>query len=206
MRPTILALTLALSLAGGAWAQTDEDEHAAHHPKPQLNQSAEPSAPPVAPRAGAAADLRAVEDLMSRIQQTSDSAQRAELLRQHALALREQIRAMRAASAKRMAMMGGAKKSGAAGDDPHAAHKAAAGEGAARAGQPDAADGDDPHVAHERPSADVREGSTDEKGGKKGMMGGGMMKMHEGVERRLDAIERVLEQLIEREVVETGAR
>ena len=38
------------------------------------------------------------------------------------------------------------------------------------------------------------------------MMGGGMMRMHERVEQRLDALEQMIEQLIEREVAESDAR
>lgn len=169
MRSSLLALSVALTVAGSAWAQTEEDEHAAHHQNPQAAQPAQAQERPAAPRA-AAADLKSVEDLMARIQNTGEAAQRADLLRQHALALREQVRAMRAANAQRMAMMGGGQRKDGGADDPHAAH-----------GADGAQDGKKP-------------------------MGGGMMKMHERMERRLDGIERVLEQLIEREVVESGAR
>lgn len=207
MKSSMLALGLALTIAGGAFAQTEDDEHAAHHPEPQATQPADATQRPTAPRAGAA-DFKSVEDLMARIQQAGDSAQRAELLRQHAVALRAQVRAMRAASAKRMAMMGGDKmtggdkQAGSASDDPHAAHKAAADAGSRTSPQPDA-NADDPHAGHKAEASDEQQAG---KGGKKGMMGGGMMKMHESVERRLDAVERVLEQLIEREVVEGGTR
>lgn len=204
MRATIVTLGLVLAAAGGAWAQTDDDaDHSAHHPQAEAAKA--PAAPQVvaAPRAGAG-DFRRIEALMRRIQQTADPAQRAELLREHLLALREQVRALRAAGAKRTAMTASDTDQPAlddaravpapavdTDDDPHAAHRQAS------------AVNDDPHAAH-KPSAGEASGG---KGGmKKGMMGAGMMKMHQRVDQRLDAIEQMLEQLIEREIVESGAR
>lgn len=201
MRSILFAVSLALTSAGGAWAQPDEEDHAAHHPNAQASQPAQSEDVAAAPRAGGM-PFKAIEALMARIQQTDDASQRADLLRQHAFALREQVRAMRAASGKRMAMMGGQGKPASAADDPHAAHKAGAADERSAAGDAGAG-GDDPHAAHK---ADASSAPSEGKAGKQGMMGGGMMKMHEGIERRLDAIERVLEQLIEREVVEGSAR
>lgn len=212
MRSTIIAVSLALASVGIASAQTKDEDHAAHHPDAQASQPGQPKEAPAATPA-AESRFKSIEDLMSRIQQAGDAPQRASLLRQHALALREQVKAMRASSAKRMAMMGGDGKQAAGGDDPHAAHKAApAGDdphAAHRVQKPDEDEhgaqkaDDDPHAAHAGAGS---EAAAAGKSTKKGMMGGSMMKMHESVERRLDAIERLLEQLIEREVVESDVR
>jgi hypothetical protein len=172
----ILALAV-LGVMVGARAQTEDPDHAAHHADAQPPVAA-PSAPDAPPPGSMQAGMKRIQDLMSQIQQTADSVQRRELMSRHLTALRDQIRAMRAAASRKMAMMR---------EDKVPADRAR--------------EEDDPHAGHRQDEAPGKaEGQK-----KPMMMGGGMMKMHKRVEQRLDAIEQILEQMIEREVVERAA-
>lgn len=116
------------------------------------------------------AGMKLLEALMAEIRSSQDSAQRSRLLTEHLSALQGQMQLIRSQRGAKMSMMmKGDDKQAAAGDDPHAGHGGSEG------------------------------GSDGKKGG--GMMGGkgGMMGMHKKMEGRVDMLERLLEQLIERE-------
>jgi hypothetical protein len=116
------------------------------------------------------AGMKRLEALMAEIRSSQSAAQRSRLLAEHLAALQNQMQLIRSQRGAKMAMMKGGDKQAAAGDDPHAGHGGS---------------GDDV-------------GDT-KKGG--GMMGGkgGMMGMHKKMEGRVDMLERLIEQLIERE-------
>ena len=179
MRNTVVIASAAFGFMAGAWAQPADEDHSAHHAAPPSGSAAAPAA--VASDGGIRNDMKHVQDLMARVRQTVDPERRRALLAEHLNALREQVRAMRAASARPpMAMMSQ--------DGPREERSQAS--------------GDTIHAAHEH---NVAEGTGDTP--KRGMMGGGMMmKMHRRVEQRLDAIEQLLEQLVEREIAESGLR
>jgi hypothetical protein len=115
------------------------------------------------------AGMERLEALMAEIRSSQDPAQRSRLLTEHLAALQNQMQLIRSQRGAKMAMMQGGDKQAAAGDDPHAGHGGSDG------------------------------GSDAKKGG--GMMGGkgGMMGMHKKMEGRVDMLERLIEQMIERE-------
>ncbi|MCC7547986.1 MAG: hypothetical protein IT532_09485 [Burkholderiales bacterium] len=193
-------LTVALVVAGllalgtSAFAQEDDDEHAGHHPAPEA-QSLEVQAPQAqSPEAGTseaqtpegqaqvpanplAAGFERMRSLIAQAQTAQDPAARQRLLGEHVQAMREQLRAMRAAA------------------QPPAQPSA----------QPSA------QTEHDHAGAEATDAvpPADRKGrgmmkGKGDMMKGkgAMMGMHRRVEQRLDAIEQMLEQLVEREALE----
>ena len=157
-----LAASCAMSMS---FAQSEDQDHSAHHPVP----AKEPAAAAEHEHGVSNADLlqenmKKVEALMRQLQMESDPARKRALLSQHLQALREQMRLILAErKPTKMSMNEEGKK-----DD-------AAKEGPAKEGM-------------------MRKG---------GMMGGGMM-MHQKVEQRLDMLERLLQQVIEREAVEAG--
>lgn len=188
MRRIVIALA-ALGCIGAAQAQTADEDHSAHHPGAATPDASQRPAPAqtTMPEGGAMrAGMKRIQDLMNRIQQTTDPDQRRELMNQHLLALRDQVRAMRAAASRKTPMMGEDKPRGdqAAPEDAHAAHRQDDGRS-------------DVQGKGDMKRKEMMDG---------GMMGGGMMRMHQRMEQRLDTIEQMLEQLIEREVVESGAR
>jgi len=162
-----------LGLALPALAQEEEDEHAGHHPPPASQENALASP--------AENGFERMRSLIAQAQAAQDPAVRSQLLAEHLQLMREQVRAMRVPPTP--AGDGGHDHSAAA-----AVTQTAASEGAGKKG-----------------------GMMDKCGmmDKGGMMGkgemkkkGGMMGMHKRVEQRLDAIEQMLEQLVEREALE----
>ena len=139
----------------------EEDEHSGHQPAVAEEKSAANPAPNPHLR------LKEIEDLMSRIQASSDVAKRQEMLTEHLNAMRENMRLIRSHhTASTMKQRG---------------------------------DGDGAHSAHQASDAETGKGGM--MGKKKGMMMG-MMGMHKKVERRLELLERMLQQLIEHEAAE----
>ena len=111
MRRTLLSLLMCFAMVSSlALAQT-EDEHASHHPQggpaPGAQAPAprgQPASPPDAKSVQRA--MTRLQDLMSRLEGSSDSAERASLLHEHMLAMLEQIKLTRSqASGMKMAMM-----------------------------------------------------------------------------------------------------
>jgi hypothetical protein len=166
MPKLLLTLLAALIVAvPGVRAEQDqqekEEEHAGHH----QSDAQSPGTGDHSPVEHLRANMKAMQDIMARIRDTADPAEKRRLLRVHMLAMQEQIRTMRSATpaAHDHGGDGGAKESGAAGKGGDAMKDA---------------------------------------GMMGGMMKGGMMKMHKKVEGRLDALEGLLEQLIEHEAAE----
>lgn len=158
---TVAVISAALlALGTPALAQTDEDPHAGHHPAPEAR--AEAPAQPLAK------GFERMRSLIAQAQAEQDPAARRRLLDEHAQAMREQLRAMRAAT----------RPGERATSDRAAAEASGAGSAAER----------------------KRRGPMDDGGMMKGK--GRMMGMHQRVEQRLDAIEQMLEQLVEREALE----
>jgi hypothetical protein len=157
----LAALILAVPGARAEQDQQGKDEHAGHHP----SDAQSPGTREHSPAEHLRANMKTMQDVMARIRDTADPAEKKRLLRVHMLAMQEQIRTMRSATpaAHDHGGDGGAKESGAAGKGGDAMKDA---------------------------------------GMMGGMMKGGMMKMHKKVEGRLDALEGLLEQLIEHEAAE----
>lgn len=165
MKALPLVIVLSLTCAAPmAFAQSEEQDHSAHHPA----QGAAPeAAQPSGHEHGTARpspvqeNMKKIEALMQQIQKTTDPGQKRELLAQHLDAMREQMRLIRTQhSEAKMSMMEGGKQDG-----------------------------------------DMMGGMMKEGG----MMGGGMM-MHKKVEQRLDMLERMLQQTIEREAAEASVQ
>ena len=146
-----------------ALAQSEAQDHSAHHPAP----GAEPGATTTPGHDHGAGNVNAVqqnmrkiEALMQQIQQTTDPAHKRELLAQHLQAMRDQMRLIRSQhSDMKLTMKEGSKP-----------------EGGMMGGM-------------------MQDG---------GMMGGGMM-MHKQMEQRLEILERMLQQTLEREAAEASA-
>lgn len=177
MRGLILLLAAALICCTPAvFAQDDKQDHSAHQPAPEKDAEAPP---PAEHDHGAAKpdalqeNMQSIESLMRQIQQADDAGRKHELLGQHLQALRQQMRLI----VSQRASTKTDTKEGAKTD-------AGAPAGKEKAGAP--------------------EGKEKEGGMMKGegMMKGGGMMMHKKVEQRLDMLERVLRQVIEREAVE----
>jgi hypothetical protein len=118
--------------------------------------------------------MKTMQDQMAKIHSTTDPKEREKLLKEHMQSMREGMKMMGAMMDKGgMGMMGGKKKSA----------------------QADA--------AKDAQGADAATGSA-AAGGQGGemMMGGMMMKKHKKMQERMDAMQQMLEQLIEREAVE----
>ena len=135
-------------------------------------------------------NMKRMQALMARMQETTDPAQRRALLGEHLQAMRAQVKLM-------LAQAGGHAQGGEAaaqgGHEDHAAQPAqAAGAGDKKAG------------ADKKKCAMMEGGKCKMMGGEKkgGMMGGGMMKMHKQMEQRVQMMEQLLEQMVEREAVE----
>jgi hypothetical protein len=170
MLKLLLTLLAALIVAvSGARAQQDqpgEEKHPGHEtsgaPSPGMKQHS--------PAEHLRANMKAMQDVMARLRDTVDPAERKRLLRVHMLAMQEQIHTMRPA--------------GSAAHDHGEA-------GAAKDGGAEGKGGDS--AKGEGVMGEMMKG---------GMMKGGMMKMHQKVEERFDALEGLLEQLIEHEAAE----
>ena len=174
MKTTSLIVSLGLLCATpfAAARAADEEDHAAHHSA---------AAAPAAHDHGAGkpdalqASMRRVEALMQQILEATDPEQQKVLLGQHLqalVALVAQVRMVGLESCKAPGEPGAEKVDGAANGDMQGEMKAKM--------------------------------KGDAKGDMKcGMMKpGGMMKMHEKVEQRIDMLERLLQQTLEREAVE----
>jgi hypothetical protein len=143
-----------------AFAQSEEQNHSAHHPA----QSAQPGAEATSSHdhddgkpSPVQENMTKIEGLMEQIRAATDPSQKRELLSQHLQALREQMRLISSRpSDLKMSMKEGGKK--------------------------------DDGMMREM----MKDGC---------MMGAGMM-MHKKMDQRVDMLERMLQQLIEREAVE----
>jgi len=132
-----------------------------------------------APLTSAAEGFERMRGLIAQAQAAQDPAVRSQLLADHVQLMREQVRAMRAP----------AKPAGDGGHD----HSAATSQAAER-------EGADKKCARMEKGGMMDKAGMMDKGGMKKK--GGMMGMHKRVEQRLDAIEQMLEQLVEREALE----
>jgi hypothetical protein len=172
MNTTLLASSFAIVLSLSAARAADDVDHSAH----QHGSTADNSGPS---QDGPSGDvgLGKIREIMERMRSTTDAKERDALMKEHLEALRESLKSMRAIKGKGgMDMKGGGKK------DEGGAEKA------------DHQHGDD--------TVGAGAGKM-EKGGKgDGMMMGGMMKMHKKMEDRMDALQTILEQLVEHEVME----
>ena len=187
---TILSVTLlVVALAAqGALAQQKDDEHAAHHPQGQAQQSGAPAGKGEDQLHQLGENMKKIQDLMTQIHATSDPAARDELMNQHLKAMREQMKLMLAMTPGKMGMMGG---NGMMGKDD--AKGAAGGE---KAGM----------MAESNAGGAMSDANKDAKGGGMGMMGkGGMMNMHKQMEGRMRMLEMMLDQMLERDAVAAGA-
>jgi hypothetical protein len=161
----LLAAALVLAGSPALGADDDADEHAGHHPPAAAaGEAAQPAKQhEVTSPSHLQKNMETMREVMGRIRETTDPAEKRRLLGVHMLAMQEQIKSIRAMSAR-----GG-------GHD----HSAGGGDG--------------------KQSGKTGEGGT----GMGGMMGkGGMMKMHKQTEQRIDALEQLMEQVIEHEAVE----
>jgi hypothetical protein len=96
----LIIACVALLIAPAARAQTDEQDHAAHHP--QAAQPAEKGATSDRTAQGQAdvarrmqENMQKMNELMARSQQTTDPAERQRVLDQHLQAMREQMQLLR---------------------------------------------------------------------------------------------------------------
>ena len=184
MKTTSLIVSLGLLCATpfAAARAADEEDHAAHHSA--VAATAEPAAPAAHDHGAGKPDalqasMRRVEALMQQILEATDPEQQKVLLGQHLqalVALVAQVRMVGLESCKAPGEPGAEKVDGAANGDMQGEMKA-------------------------EMKAKMK---GDAKGDMKcGMMKpGGMMKMHEKVEQRIDMLERLLQQTLEREAVE----
>jgi len=168
----LVACLLAVSVAQAA----DEEDHAAHHPGADQSQAA-------TAQEGKAAgmkmeqmqdQLKKMQDLMAKIHSTGDPKERDKLMQEHMEAMLEGMKSMHAMMDKG-GMMGKKKQRDDAGaeKDSHQ-HAEEASSGGASAG---------------------------DQGGEM-MMGGMMMKMHKQMQKRIDALQKMMEQIIEHEAME----
>jgi hypothetical protein len=180
MKQTLLPLLVCLAVASPlALAQVKEDEHSAHHPQGQAAPATSPEAAPGAPASAQPGPtpveqgMKRLEELMGRIEQQTDPSERANLLHEHMVGMLEQIKLLRSQTAgmkMAMMMMGGGGQMGMMGGDKK--------KSATKPGTKDKGGG-------MMCGGMMGEGMM---GG--GMMGGGMM------EKRTEALERLLEQMI----------
>jgi hypothetical protein len=162
----LAALVLTVPGARAEQDQPAKDEHAGHHP----SEAQPPGTKEHSPAEHLQANMKAMHDVMARLRDTADPAEKKRLLRVHLLAMQEQVQTMRSASAPA--------------HDHSGASTAKDGGGESKGGDGTKDEG-------------MMEGMM-----KGGMMKGGMMKMHKQVEGRLDAIEGLLEQLIEHQAAQ----
>jgi hypothetical protein len=190
MRKILSISVLAIAFAAqGAFAQQKDDEHTAHHPEGQAQQgAAAPGGKGEDTLRQLGENMKKIQDLMAQIHATSDPAAKDELMNQHLKAMREQMKLVLAIKPGKMGMMGG---KGMMGDD----------------GSKDGAAGKkDGMMADSDTGTAMSDANKDAKAGGMGMMDkGGMMNMHKQMEGRMRMLEMMLEQMLEREAVETGA-
>ena len=174
-RLTISVFLISL-LAVPAAQAADEDDHAAHHPSADQSQVA-PA--PDEKAAGMKMEkmqdkMKKMQDLMSKIHSTSDPKEREKLMKEHMESMREGMKTMSGMMDKG-GMMGKKKR----GDD-------------AVAGKESPQHGDD--ASSGNPSGGDQGGEM--------MMGGMMMKMHKKMQERMDAMQKMMDQIIEHEAME----
>ena len=182
-----ITIFLACLLAAPVAQAADEEDHAAHHPGADQSQAVP------APDDKAAAmkmekmqeKMKKMQDLMSKIHSTSDPKERERLMKEHMESMREGMKSMHAMMDKGGMGMMGKKKPG---DDASAEKDAHQPGDNAPAGTP----------------AGGGQGGEMMMGGD--MMKGGMMKMHTKMQDRMDAMQRMMEQLIEHEAMEQGMK
>jgi hypothetical protein len=157
MKHIAFLLAAGLALAGSpALGAEDADEHAGHHPPAAAagGDAQPPKQHEVTSQTHLQKNMQTMRELMAKIQEATDPAEKKRLLGVHMLAMQEQIKALRAMSAA---------------DDEH------------------------------------EHSGGDSEGKQGGMMGKGgmiMKKMHEKTEQRIDALEQLMEQVIEHEAVQ----
>lgn len=163
-------------------AQDKQDEHASHHPQ---GAAAQDGAPDAAEQKGQAMmdNMKKIQALMARIHATTDPAEREALMKEHLKAMREQANMMHAMAEDMGGMMG--DKGGMMGDKD-----GMMGDGGGMMGNESESDKGKPS-----------DGTSSEK--KKGMMMGGMMKMHQMMQKRMGMMQMMIEQMLEREAVES---
>ena len=185
-------------LAGGtlsalpAIAQDKQDEHASHHPQ---GAAAQDGAPDAGEHKGQAMmdNMKKMQELMARIHATTDPAEREALMKEHLKAMREQAKMMHAMADDMGGMMG--DKGGMMRD------------GGGMMGDKDGMMGNGGGMMGNESESDKgkpSDGTSSEK--KKGMMMGGMMKMHQMMQKRMGMMQMMIEQMLEREAVEAGAQ
>jgi periplasmic protein CpxP/Spy len=175
MNRCTLTVFMACLLAVPVAQAADDEDHAAHHPGADQSQAAPAQDDKaVGMKMEEMQDrLKKMQDLMSKIHSTSDPQERAKLMKEHMAAMLEAMRSMHAMMGKGGMM---AKKKG---RDDAGAEKDSHQHG----------DG----AASGSPSSD--------QGGEM-MMGGMMMKMHKKMQERMDAMQKMMEQIVEHEAVE----
>ena len=135
MKRILLPLLLCFAVASPLAMAQSKDGHSAHHPQGQAAPAAGAEAPPSTAPAKAQPGpspveqgMKHLQELMTQIEQSSDPAERENLLHEHMLAMLEQIKLLRSQTegmnmammmmgggqdgGGQMGMMGGAKKSG----------------------------------------------------------------------------------------------
>ena len=96
----LACLLTALLLAAPVLAADDADEHASHHPAPAADDGAGQRDNKAGPANRLQKNMQAMEDLMVKIRETADAAEKKRLLGLHMQAMQEQIRTIRTAYAK----------------------------------------------------------------------------------------------------------
>lgn len=201
---TVLALGW-LTAAPCAWAQ--DDPHAGHHPPAAGQAAAEDDEARQAeghdqPAGGGQHEhgkaggklqenMKRMQALMARMQETTDPTQRRVLLGEHLQVMREQLKLMLAQAGGHAA--GGEAAAGAPGAEQE-------GHGAQPSQDSGAGDQKKKCAMMEGGKCKMMEKMENKKSG--GMMGGGMMMMHEKMEQRVQMLEQLLGQMVEREAVE----
>lgn len=176
-----LSIFLVSLLAAPVAQAADEEDHAAHHPDADQSQAG-PAQDDKA--AGMKMEkmhekMKKMQDLMSKIHSTSDPKEREKLMKEHMESMREGMRMMAGkmdkCEMKGCEMMGKKKQRDDAGAEKDAHQH-----------------GDD--ASPESPA------DGDNGGGM--MKGGMMMKMHKKMQERMDAMQKMMEQIIEHEAME----
>ena len=175
MNRLTLSIFLACLLAVPLAQAADDEDHATHHPGADQSHAA-PA--PDEKAAGMKMDkmqdkMKKMQEQMAKIHATSDPKEREKLMREHMESMREGMKSMRAMMDK--GGMVGKKKPR---DDAGAEKDAHQHGDNASPGTPAAGD----------------------QGGD--MMMGGMMKMHKKMQDRMDAMQKMMEQIIEHEAME----
>jgi len=176
MNRLTLSIFLASLLAVPMAQAADEEDHAAHHPGTDQSQA---TAAPDDKAAGTKTQkmhkrMKNMQDLMEKLHSTSDPQEREKLMKEHMESMREGMKMM-ASMMDKGGMMGKKKPR----DD-------------AGAGKENYQNGD------------IASSGNPPEGGQGGemMMGGMMMKMHKKMQERMDAMQKMMEQIIEHEAME----